>query len=265
MPFGYGCRSRIVKQVPAKPTIRTLPILQELVTPGPCHYEPPNLNAGKGFSNIRRPPAYSFGQVLRPNWPPAVSPNAPLVDISGTSKKGPHRIPGGLMMYKTELGTDKLKRPGPGAHEPKFYVQVKRPPAYSMRLAAKAPYRSLDTWTPPPNMYCPPIPKPKPPSFSFRYRTDIYYTSKTPGPGQHNPNHDYVRRSKPAFSFGPRFKPVRSTELYTPAPNAYCEKKFLISKPSVPAPSFGIRHSPYLGKRAVSMKPSDIETRIRQY
>lgn len=64
------------------------------------------------------------------------------------------------MMYKTELGTDKLRRPGPGAHEPKFYVQVKRPPAYSMRLAAKAPYRSLDTWTPPPNMYCPPIPKP---------------------------------------------------------------------------------------------------------
>lgn len=43
MPFGYECRSRIFKQVPAQPTIRTRPISKELPTPGPNEYEQPQL------------------------------------------------------------------------------------------------------------------------------------------------------------------------------------------------------------------------------
>ncbi|CAH0695287.1 unnamed protein product [Spodoptera exigua] len=219
---------------------------------------------GKGYSKIKRAPAYTFGKVLKPCCAPAVSPNAPMIDISGNSKKGTHKIPGGLMMLNTELPGDKLKVPGPGAHDPKLYVQVKRLPAYSLRLAAKPAYQPLDSWTPPPNMYCPPIPKPKPPSFSFRYKTEVEHISNVPGPGEHNPNHDYVKKRKPAFSFGPPFRPERGTE-FTPAPNTYCEKKFMVNKPNVPAPSFGIRHSPFVRKLRICLKPSDLEMRIRQY
>lgn len=48
MSFGYECRSRILKQVPAKPTLRTHPIAKETPTPGPAHYDVPEL-CGKVF------------------------------------------------------------------------------------------------------------------------------------------------------------------------------------------------------------------------
>ena len=72
---------------------------------------------------------------------------------------GGHKIPGGLMTPPNWPPGDKVKVPGPGAHDVKPRVGLKRAPAYSLRLAAKPPYQPYDMWTPPPNMYCPPIPQ----------------------------------------------------------------------------------------------------------
>ncbi|KAJ8736258.1 hypothetical protein PYW08_006914 [Mythimna loreyi] len=262
MPFGYACRTRILKQVPAKPTVRTGAISKESPVPGPLDYELPQLCGGKGFSKIKRAPAYTFGQVLNPNFPPPVKPNAPMVDVSGINAKlGGHKIPGGLMTPSNWLPDAKFKVPGPGTHDPLLRVRVKRAPAYSLRLAAKPPYQPYDMWTPPPNMYCPPIPRNKrAPAYSFRDPFLILKPFVTPGPGTHNPNHKYVQKTKPAFAFGPKFRP--QIRLVTPAPNTYCEKKFMVGKPSIPAPSFGIRHSPYIGVPKTLRKPSDIEMRI---
>uniref|UniRef100_A0A2A4JBN4 Outer dense fiber protein 3 n=1 Tax=Heliothis virescens TaxID=7102 RepID=A0A2A4JBN4_HELVI len=263
MPFGYACRTRILKQVPQNPTVRTAPISQEQGTPGPNHYDTPQISGGKGYSKIRRAPAYTFGRVLKPCCPSAISPNAPMFNVRGISEKGGESIPGGTMAPLTEIPGDKLKVPGPGTHSPNMALQVKRPPSYSMRPAAKPPYQAFDSWTPPPNMYCPPIPKPSAPSYTFSGKAVTFPPSKTPGPGEHNPKHDFVLRTKPAFSLGPGYRPIREIED-TPAPNVYCEKKYMLTKPSVPAPSFGIKHSPFLGKTEGHLKPADLELRIRQ-
>ncbi|PZC72863.1 hypothetical protein B5X24_HaOG210508 [Helicoverpa armigera] len=262
MPFGYDCRTRIVKQVPCKPTIRNGPISQEQGTPGPDHYEVPEMSGGKGYSKIKRSPAYTFGRVLKPLHTSAISPNAPMFNVRGISEKGGHSIPGGTMSPQLEPPGAKFKVPGPGAHTPNMMAQVKRPPAYSMRPASKPPYQPFDTWTPPPNMYCPPIPKAKAPSYTFASKPEPISKSTTPGPGEHNPNHNYVLRRKPAYSMGPAFRSVKEVEE-TPAPNIYCEKMFMVNKPTPPAPSFGIRHSPFLGKTEEHLKPADLELKIQ--
>ncbi|KAJ8735654.1 hypothetical protein PYW07_007274 [Mythimna separata] len=263
MPFGYECRSRIMKQVPVKPTVRTGTISQETASPSPQAYEVPELCGGKGFSKIKRAPAYTFGKVLAPHFPPPLKSNAPMIDVSGIhSKLGTHKIPGGLMTPPNSLPDGRFKVPGPGAHDPPLKFRVKRAPAYSLRLAAKPPYQPYDMWTPPPNMYCPPIPRPRAPAYSFRDPYLILKPFNTPGPGEHNPKHKYVQRTKPAFALGPRFRP--RIGLVTPAPNTYCEKKFMVVKPSIPAPSFGIRHSPYIGVPKTLEKPPNIEQRMSQ-
>lgn len=38
--------------------------------------------------------------------------------------------------------------------------------------------------------------------------------------------------------------------------------QFMVGKPSIPAPSFGIRHTPYLGKPGIHTKPLDLDQRM---
>ncbi|CAH0592541.1 unnamed protein product [Chrysodeixis includens] len=263
MPWGFECRAKLVKQNPAKPTIRTRAISAETDSPGPDHYEPPKVSEGPGYAKIKRSPAYTFGYkttacILKP----AASPNAPILDVRGITAKGTYKIPGGLMTPQIDPPGSKMKNPGPGAYSPMTRLRVKRMPAYSMRMAAKPPYQPFDSWTPPPNMYCPPIPKPTAPSYTLGYPDRILSKAYMPGPGEHDPKYKIVQRSKPAFSFGAPYRDLPHYE--TPPPNTYCEKKFNVNKRSIPAPSFGIRHTPYLGKEAEYLKTSKLDLRISQ-
>ncbi|XP_022116731.1 extensin-1-like [Pieris rapae] len=255
MPWGWECRARFVKQSPSKPTERRGK--PDLKTPGPQQYETPPIFCGKGYSRIQRAPAYTFGHKTPVNFNKQIlTAKAPVLDISGHSKKGPYRIPLGVVSPKLDPIESKGKTPGPDRYFPKSRVVFKRPPVYSMRPAAKPPYQPWDMWTPPPNMYLPAIHFKKPPAYTLGYAVRQLTAQNLPGPGEHDPNFDFVKRRKPAFSFGAPFKSTPPKK--TPPPNTYCEKKFMYPKRTIPAPSFGIRHSPYLGKQEEYLTPSNL-------
>ncbi|XP_047984575.1 outer dense fiber protein 3-like protein 2 isoform X1 [Leguminivora glycinivorella] len=255
MPWGWECRAKLVKQLPAKPTQRRG--TADTTAPGPQQYEVPELYGGKGYDHIKRAPAYSFGLAIPASVAkPAVGPNARVFNIRGFTKKGTERIPGGVVGPKLEPITDRTNKPGPGAYTP-GNVRYKRPPAYTCQPPARPPYEPWDMWTCPPNMYCPYIPLKKPPAYSLGYAARNLTSADLPGPGAHDPNFKYPQKKLPAYSFGYPFRPAPTKD--TPAPNNYCEKKFLLPKRSSPAPSFGIRHTPYLGELPAQLKSSKLD------
>ncbi|XP_047984576.1 uncharacterized protein LOC125225086 isoform X2 [Leguminivora glycinivorella] len=93
MPWGWECRAKLVKQLPAKPTQRRG--TADTTAPGPQQYEVPELYGGKGYDHIKRAPAYSFGLAIPASVAkPAVGPNARVFNIRGFTKKGnPPPIP----------------------------------------------------------------------------------------------------------------------------------------------------------------------------
>ncbi|XP_075982269.1 ciliary microtubule associated protein 1A-like [Anticarsia gemmatalis] len=260
MPWGWECRARLVKQNTLKPAERRGPISQETKTPGPSHYDVPHVVGGPGFSHIKRMPAYTFRYMTKIIHKPTALPRAPMFNTRGMGPKGSYRIPGSIISPQIDEPLSKTKVPGPGTYVPRGDSRYKRPPAYTMRPAARPPYQAWDQWTPPPNMYYPPMPKRKPPSFTFGFRAKDVNPPEMPGPGTHEPNFGYVEKTRPAFSFGGPFKPKKLPTV--PPPNTYCEKKFNVSKRSIPAPSFGIRHTPYLGEQPTFMKPSKLDIQI---
>ncbi|KAL0901391.1 hypothetical protein ABMA27_006665 [Loxostege sticticalis] len=254
MPWGWECRAKLIKQVPAKPTKRKGKISGETPTPSAAQYEPPEIIGGKGFSKIKRSPAYTFGHLTPTTLAkPVTKANAPLFNIQGLGRSGRYKVPCGVVSPHIEPVGQQGKQPGPANYAPAVGVRYKRPPAFTMRPAARPPYEPWDMWTPPPNMYWPPIPGKKAPAFTLGIMAKPDKIPDFPGPGEHEPNFDYVKKNKPAFSFGEPFKRIKAPR--TPAPNRYCEKKFMVSKRTIPAPSFGIRHTKYLGEQAVFLKP----------
>ncbi|XP_060808945.1 ciliary microtubule associated protein 1A [Amyelois transitella] len=264
MPWGWECRAKLIKQVPAKPVERRGAVSGETKTPGPNNYEAPQIFCGKGYSKIKRAPAYTFGHRTKISLAkPVTTPYAPLFNVQGMGiKGGQFRITHSVVTPHIEPISDKSKKPGPAAYAPNPKLRYKRPPAYSIRRVAKPPYQAWDMWTPPPNMYWPPAPCKKPPAYTLGYMPRSMTKAIFPAPGEHDPNFDFVKKKKPAYSFGGPFKESRLPKL--PAPNTYCEKKFMVAKRTIPAPSFGIRHSPYLGKFDVPLKSSKLDLIARE-
>ncbi|RVE48163.1 hypothetical protein evm_007223 [Chilo suppressalis] len=260
MPWGWECRAKLIKQRPTKPTERKGKVSGEAPMPGPQHYQPPQIFCGKGFSKIKRAPAYTFGQVTPSSFQkPATTQNARMFNVQGYRRDGgQYRVTHGVVTAHLEPPSDKTRVPGPGAHAPRtIQIRYKRPPAYTLRPAARPTYQPWDQWTPPPNMYCPPIPGKNYPAYSLGNMPRELKMQDFPGPGEHDPNFNFVKKSKPAFSFGAPFRSLKPPKV--PAPNTYCEKKFMVQKPTVPAPSFGIRHTQYLGNQDVYLKPSKLD------
>ncbi|XP_061709050.1 ciliary microtubule associated protein 1A-like [Cydia pomonella] len=257
MPWGWECRAKLVKQLPAKPTKRRGPVSGEAAAPGPLKYEVPELYCGKGHGHIKRAPAYSFGLAIPANViKPAARPNAPVFNVRGITKKGTSKIPGGVVGSQLEPVSDRTRKPGPGAYTP-GNVRYKRAPAYTCQPPARPPYEPWDMWTCPPNMYCPYIPLKKPPAYSLGNAIRNLNAASIPGPGAHDPKFAYPQKNQPAYSFGHPFRPLPPPDY--PPPNNYCEKKFMVQKRTAPAPSFGIRHTPYLGELPAQLKPSKLD------
>ncbi|XP_028042491.1 adhesive plaque matrix protein-like, partial [Bombyx mandarina] len=223
MPWGWECRAKHIKQLPSKPTERRR-TSHSTKSPAPNHYELPQIFCGKGFSKVKRAPAFTFGHLTKSNLTkPVTTPYAPMFDIQGLGRQGPYKITHSVVSPQVAHVEDRVKIPGPGSYAPKFSIQYKRPPAYSLRAPARPQYEPWDQWTPPPNMYCPPIPYKKSPAYSLGYTAKDCKTQNLPGPGEHDPKFDYVKRNKPAYSFGAPFKSLVPPK--TPTPNTYCEKK----------------------------------------
>ncbi|KAJ2948163.1 hypothetical protein O0L34_g9972 [Tuta absoluta] len=264
-PWGYECRARLIKQNKTKLTEKRPTKWDGFETPGPAHYEKiPNIFCGPGFSHIKKAPAYSFGLCTPVQYTkPVAKPTAPQYNIRGMTRKGKDTTPLGIMAEKCEMPTCKTPKPGPGAYTLKTEAYLKRAPAYSMRIAAKPPYEPWDQWTCPPNMYNPPQMVKKLPAYSFRESSKRQDDNKLPGPGDFCPKYDRVQKKIPAYSFGQRLKTIAQNRTSAPAPNAYCEKRLMYGKKSSPAPSFGIKHSPYLGKFTSYEIPSMMEILAR--
>ncbi|CAH2236326.1 jg10708 [Pararge aegeria aegeria] len=138
---------------------------------------------------------------------------------------GSHKIKLGLVSPRIEAPEAKTLTPGPAAYVPRTSIRYKRTPAFSIRPAARPPYEPWDQWTPSPNMYLPHQPgRKRPPAYTFGNALQKSVAlNQMPCPGSHDPNFNYIRRTKPAFSFGAPYKSLR--EPQKPAPNAYCQKK----------------------------------------
>lgn len=258
MPWGWECRRKLIKQVPTNPTQKRGPVSREIDLPGPANYEQPDIFCGPGFSKIKRAPAYTFGY----NTPvslikPAAKPTAPLFNVQGYSRKGRYQVRGGTAGLFIEPLGDKNKVPGPNVYKPVTHLGCRRPPAYTMRMAAKPRYEPWDMWTPSPNMYWPPIPGRKQPAFTFQGPPPVQRQHLMPSPGQYDANFNFCMKKSPHYSFG---APFRSEPLKkSPAPNAYCYKLFMANKRTIPAPTFGIKHSPYTGQQKAYLKAQDLQ------
>ncbi|CAG9581502.1 unnamed protein product [Danaus chrysippus] len=274
MPWGWECRAKLLKQLPSKPTERKGKVSLEFENPAPNCYDTPELYCGNGYSHIKRSPAFTFGHNIPTKYGnSAISPSAPMLDICGKGHKGLYKVKHGIMSPPLELPREKVKMPGPCNYAPNISIRYKKAPIYSMRPAARPPYQPWDQWTPSPNMYLPYIPgKKRYPAYSFGNVAKADSTQKIPDPGAHDPNFNYVKRKQPAFSFGAPYRSLKP--MKKPAPNAHCEKKvleikkllkvaiilhFMYIKPTIPAPTFGIRHSPYLGVDAEYLKPENLK------
>ncbi|XP_039759221.1 outer dense fiber protein 3-like protein 2 [Pararge aegeria] len=262
MPWGWEFRAKLIKQIPAKPTQHRGKVLGELTGPGPMQYDAPEILGGKGYSHIQRSPAYSFGYRTPLITKPVIKPTAPMLNTRGMGSKGSHKIKLGLVSPRIEAPEAKTLTPGPAAYVPRTSIRYKRTPAFSIRPAARPPYEPWDQWTPSPNMYLPHQPgRKRPPAYTFGNALQKSVAlNQMPCPGSHDPNFNYIRRTKPAFSFGAPYKSLR--EPQKPAPNAYCQKKLMYTKRTIPAPTFGIKHSPYLGREEEYLKPSNLKVFI---
>ncbi|KOB78792.1 Outer dense fiber protein 3-B, partial [Operophtera brumata] len=124
-----------------------------------------------------------------------------------------YKITHGVVSPHIDPLCDKFKGPGPGAHADKSKTsRYKQPPSYTMRPAARPPYQPWDQWTPPPNMYYPPIPAKKPPAYTLGSVAKDIPGQDLPGPGEHDPNFNYVKNNKPAYSFGHSFKQIKPSK-----------------------------------------------------
>ncbi|XP_073957373.1 uncharacterized protein isoform X2 [Choristoneura fumiferana] len=208
---------------------------------------------GKGFGKIKRAPAYTFGHVTPATFAkPVAKPYAPIFNIRGMGRKGQFKVTHGVVACQFETPGDRGRKPGPAAYAPRTGPRYKRPPAYSCRPPARPPYQAWDQWTPPPNMYLPPMMSKKAPAYTLGYMARDIKPQDLPGPGEHEPNFNYVKRTKPAYTFGHPFKTPKPPTV--PPPNRYCVKKN-----PIPTPSFGIRHSQYMGEQAVYLKSSKLD------
>lgn len=61
------------------------------------------------------------------------------------------------------------------------------------------------------------------PSYTLGYPVRTIKLAKVPGPGEHDPNYKYVKKTKPSYSFGAPFRNLKP--MKSPPPNNYCEKK----------------------------------------
>ncbi|XP_041975552.1 outer dense fiber protein 3-like [Aricia agestis] len=258
MPWSWECRAKFVKQTSPKPTARRGEAGQG--TPGPLHYQTPRIFCGKGYSNIKRAPAFSFGQRFPAGSnKPVLANNAPLLNLYRLNRKGPDKITNGLISPRIDAPKNRSVTPGPAEYAPRSEAQPKHAPAYSIRPQVKPAFQSKSTWTPSPNMYLPEKSTRKAPAYSFPCSgRDIKERSACAG--DYYPKFNYVQRTTPGFSFGGVIKALKQPKL--PSPNAYCEKKFMYPQRSAPTPSFGIRHSPYLGSEREFLKPTALNIEI---
>ncbi|CAH2102361.1 unnamed protein product [Euphydryas editha] len=259
MPWGWECRAKLIKQVPTKPTKPRGQVSCDAKCPGPNHYETPEIFCGKGYSHIKRAPAFTFGHLtpVSKSKPPILN-SAPMLDTSGMGPKGGYKVKHGVVSPRIEVSQEKGRTPGPANYAPRSEIMYKRPPAYSMRPPAPPPYQPWDQWTPSPNMYLPRIPgKKNSPAYTFGNPAKELSSQMIPCPGSHDPKFKYVQKTKPAFSFGAPYRSLKPPKV--PPPNTYCEKKFMYPKRTIPAPSFGIRHTPYLGKQHEYLKSSKLD------
>ncbi|KAG7310550.1 hypothetical protein JYU34_003339 [Plutella xylostella] len=260
MPWSHECRSQWIKQRTLPPTEAKL---KRTPQPGPSEYTTPTVIGGKGFSHIRRAPAYSFGlrpPLLRPG--PGQGIDVPLFDVCGFTKLGPTRLTHGVMSARLAPPCLAAGDPGPAAYRPRAHAASRRPPAYSMRPAASDPPPDPDVWTPSPNMYLPPVPGKSTPAFTLGSKPSAHSKKSTlPGPGGYNPNFNYVLKTVPRFGFGAPYRKPKTTS--DPSPT-YCHKRFMYDKKSTPAYSFGIKHSKYLGEPRAYLKESKLTLPLAQ-
>lgn len=85
------------------------------------------------------------------------------------------------------------------------------------------------------------------PAFTItgRHRTQPPPAASVPGPGAYDGLYEVILKRPPMYSMGTRFK-IPSDDNLKPGPGAHCPEK--INLGHVPAYSFGIKHSPYLGE-----------------
>ncbi|KAM7352196.1 ciliary microtubule associated protein 1B-like isoform 2-T2 [Cochliomyia hominivorax] len=231
-----------------KPTIRKGRVVAEPI-PGKPSYKsiPPYIGTNIIDSKKKSAPAYSLGRKI-PKKLDYSDEGPAKFNIRGLYNRGLQTAPA----YSLKSRRADIKR-------------FQAPPAnkYHIEKAIKATSQTIPKYTFAPNVYnLPPVfgtakegQIKAAPAFTMlgRGKPKQILSLKFPGPGDYENNYRYVQKLSPRFTLHSKHK-VISDEHMKPGPAAHCPERYIKHR-SVPAPSFSIKYTPYIGLRKAYLMP----------
>ncbi|XP_045026597.1 outer dense fiber protein 3-B isoform X2 [Daphnia magna] len=227
-------------------TLRRGPIAAEFQGPGPAAVAlPSTIGKSTSESTKGRAPAFSFGIRHNPGKT-SLGPgpgqynvarlhhkdDGPAPSISGRPKESKHDI-----------------TPAPGDYNPEKGGKFVGESSPSFTFGAKVKDERKDN-LPAPNAYSlpPALGTGLAPAFSISGRGKLPIDERVlnPGPGAYESgNQDKYKARSPSYSISSRTN-IPTDQTQKPGPGAHSPEK--IKQESSPAHTFGVKHSPYLGK-----------------
>ncbi|KAK7864335.1 hypothetical protein R5R35_009178 [Gryllus longicercus] len=242
-----------ITQVPWTPTKRRGPIAAEYQSPGPACVALPNLTGGSSVpdSKRNRAPAFSFGSRSGGKTD-SPGPGPGQYNVTGLSAKGKDNPPASSLHSRPkEIKT--AQTPAPGDYNPeKSDKIVHASPKFTFGLKTQPGKPSI---TPAPNVYNIPTVlgatkegnKKQAPAFTIsgRQKEKMDDRINNPGPGSYNDaKADNYKIKSPAYSISSRYQ-MPQDPTPKPGPGAHSPEKVRLD--TIPAHTFGIKHSQYMG------------------
>lgn len=229
-------------------TQRRGPIAAEFQGPGPAAVAlPSTIGKNSSESTKGRAPAFSFG-VRYNQGRTTLGPGPGQYNVARLHHKGKDDGPAPSLSGRPKEEKKEIT-PAPGAYSPEKGEKFVSESAPSFTFGAKVKSDRQDN-LPAPNAYSlpPALGTGLAPAFSIsgRGKSPMDERVLNPGPGAYESgNPDKYKFRSPSYSISSRTN-IPTDQTQKPGPGAHSPEKIKLE--SSPAHTFGVKHSPYLGK-----------------
>ncbi|XP_046436854.1 outer dense fiber protein 3-like isoform X1 [Daphnia pulex] len=229
-------------------TLRRGPIAAEFQGPGPAAVAlPSTIGKSTSESTKGRAPAFSFGIRHNPGKT-SLGPGPGQYNVARLHHKGKDDGPAPSISGRPKESRHDIT-PAPGDYNPEKGGKFVGESSPSFTFGAKVKDERKDN-LPAPNAYSlpPALGTGLAPAFSIsgRGKSPIDERVLNPGPGAYESgNQDKYKARSPSYSISSRTN-IPTDQTQKPGPGAHSPEK--IKQESSPAHTFGMKHSPYLGK-----------------
>jgi len=230
------------------PSQRRGPIAAEFQGPGPAAVAlPSTIGKNTSESTKGRAPSFSFG-VRYEQTKSSPGPGPGQYNVARLHYKGKDDGPAPSLSGRPRESKQDFT-PAPGAYSPEKGIKFVNESSPSYTFGAKVQNEKPDN-KPAPNAYSlpPALGTGLAPAFSMsgRGRVPIDERVLNPGPGQYESGcQDQYKARSPSYSISGRTH-IPTDQTQKPGPGAHSPEK--INLEASPAHTFGVKHSPYLGK-----------------